>query len=186
MLIAARRGDQEAAYDFYKGACSVLVKFLYVPWGDAEDLVQEVIIKALDPRQPFINMGRTAAWLRQLARRELVRRRRAAVWALESLKSYPQSADCDPGSDELIQRLQAALKEAIDGLDEKHRDAIVLRERGRSIREISMLLGRPERTIKHHLRTGRTRIALYLKGHYPEVYASYEWYLGRFLEVSDE
>jgi RNA polymerase sigma factor (sigma-70 family) len=121
--------------------------------GDAEEAVQEALIRAHGALERGAEVRSVSAWLRQIARNA----------ALSLLRSRPRNVDChwegvtDAGLD---QRLALGeLREALDALAPRQREAIVMRElEGRSYAEIADRLGTSPGAVRQLL--NRARIAI--------------------------
>lgn len=94
LVAAAQSGDREAFARLYQRYARMVHGILLarVPASDAEDLVQDVFLRALEKVGQLRNPGAFGAWLGTLARnraRDFLRRRRSAA----SLDEEPAGAD---------------------------------------------------------------------------------------------
>jgi RNA polymerase sigma factor (sigma-70 family) len=131
--------------EVYRATYGELVRFLYRKVWDAErarDLAQEVFVRALrhQPENP-------RAWLFHVAgnlARDEARRAQARRHHLQLLRSDPATAPsvAPEITDEMDrnERIQA-VRDALEQLGERDRDALLLREAGLSYSEIAMELG---------------------------------------------
>lgn len=147
--------------------------------AEAEDLVQQVFIKAYENAGKFRGQARVSTWLYRIAANAAIeRRRRRRTVGLDDVHplgsdalapsanleaevrsgwaSRPAMASTDFEADPevAVQRraLQGRLNEALEELSPTQRLAFVLRHwEGMSIREIAELLDAAEGTVKSHL-----------------------------------
>lgn len=123
---------------------------------EADDVVQETLVRALRYRHAFDPGRELAPWLRRTAYRAFLdgqslaeRRRRLRP---EARPDAEAAADLVARSD-LLSTLLARLS-AVE------RDVLVrFHERGESVREIAARLGMPAGTVKSHLHRARRRLA---------------------------
>lgn len=124
--------------------------------GEAEDLVQETLVRALRARGSFDPERALAPWLRRILLRLWIdQRKRADRRAGPLPASESLAARSEPGleSAEELERLLARLapieRELLTGF---HRD-------GLSIRELAARHALPEGTVKSHLHRARRELA---------------------------
>jgi len=161
----ARSGDRQALVRLYEGHKSGLLGFLFKTCGDqqlAEDAFQEVWIKVMraigtyDPERSSFR-----SWLYRIAhnaaidllRREATRRgpELDAPVGENGQRAIDFVRSTVRGPDENTERgrMLDAVKEALDGLAEPRRAAVLLRhQQGFSYPEIAEALGVPEGTAK--------------------------------------
>lgn len=168
----ARQGDRDAFGElvnrYMKRSYRAALSLVGSP-DDALDLSQEAFARAfrarrkLDPERPFY------AWLYQILRRlcfNFVRDRQtrthklreASAWMVESRRAEAAQGHPDRAMemDEARHRLAAAM----EGLPEREREALVLKEfEGLRYREIASLLGIPIGTVMSRLYAARRRLA---------------------------
>ncbi len=138
----------------------------------AEDLAQEAFVKAYTGLASFRRGSSFYTWLYSIAvnqvRSEFRRRGARGGGRTASLDapgrdgaSLPEPAARGPGpADEAARRDDAALlHEAIDGLDEEFRVAVVLRDlQGLSYEEISVATGAPVGTVRSRIHRARASL----------------------------
>jgi RNA polymerase sigma-70 factor (ECF subfamily) len=138
---------------------------------DAEDLVQEVLIKAYDRRREITSFEALGAWLGRVmynqfiddTRRDARSRFRLvplddhlpAVEIAESLRS-PRAT---PGEAWEQDALQAALATALQALSLEHRTVVLMHDaEGYTLEEIQTITGIPIGTVKSRLHRARSRL----------------------------
>lgn len=147
--------------------------------SEAEDLVQQVFIKAHDNAAKFRGEAQVSTWLYRIAvNAALERRRRRRTVGIEDVHPLGSDAlaptanldaevrsgwghrpamagsnfDADPEVATERRSIQARVDEALEELSPTQRLAFVLRHwEGMSIREIAEVLGAAEGTVKSHL-----------------------------------
>ena len=123
---------------------------------DAEDVAQEVFIKAYINLRDFDVGLKFSSWLYRIAHNETVNHFRRA-------KSRPQTVDLDVQDENLIDRLASdpelqlsidrrtdagLVRDVLDGLDPKYREVLMLRFlEEKDYREISDILQKPMGTV---------------------------------------
>lgn len=127
---------------------------------DAEDVAQEVFLRARRAFASLRHRERFRSWLVRTAFRLALdhqrarRRRREEVLALET--AAPASLEDDAARRELVEQVGRA----VDALPEKLRIVTVLAAiRGHDLREVSRLLELPEGTVKSRLHLARKALA---------------------------
>jgi RNA polymerase sigma-70 factor (ECF subfamily) len=139
-----------------------LVRFLYRRIGDqarAEDLAQEAFVRALEhqPEKPRAWLFTVAANLaRDEGRRGAVRRRHLTL-----IKAEAQARPPEPGPDVALERGEKIRKvrQALDQLSERDREALLLWEEGFDYDEIARVLGLARGSIGTTLARARRRLA---------------------------
>lgn len=125
---------------------------------DALDVSQTAFLKAYDNLRQFKPSYRFFSWLFRIAMNEaldLVSRRRLITELEPEIPAPGAGPEAQAWGNETSRRLQAALME----LTPSYRAVIVLRHlHGLSYREISGVVGAPERTVKSRLFTARQRL----------------------------
>ncbi len=123
--------------------------------GEAEDVAQEVFVEGFEQLGQLRDRGAFGAWIRRIAWRRAIDRRRLARFRFvhESSEREP-----DPRGDETEEKL--SVKQALERLGERERSAIhMFYWLGMSIAEIARALSMPEGTIKSDLSRARTKLA---------------------------
>ena len=125
---------------------------------EAEDVVQETFIRAslhLDRYQPGTSLK---SWLAQIAInlcRDRARRRKFRQKLADTLRHFAQfAAPAMPNPEDrlILNETQRGLRAAIDRLDEKHREPVLLRyQQGLSVPEIAQALNTNVGTIHSRL-----------------------------------
>jgi len=125
-------------------------------FGDADDLVQESLARALRSQGSFLpEAGGLDAWLMTIAFR---------AWLDDRARRFPQAlGDGDVEIAAPSCRLPEVREEvaaAMRVLPEVERDVLLRFHRdGQSIAEIAVALAKPEGTVKSHLHRARARLA---------------------------
>jgi RNA polymerase sigma-70 factor (ECF subfamily) len=125
--------------------------------ADVEDLVQEVMARALRSRHTFDEERELGPWLRRTALRAYIDQRLSLQRAPRPL----DARDAEPAAhapDELSQR--DSVEHLLARLEPNERDVLLRFHRdGASIREIAAALSTPEGTIKSLLSRARRKLA---------------------------
>jgi RNA polymerase sigma-70 factor (ECF subfamily) len=125
---------------------------------DARDLTQTVFIKAYRNLERFDRRHRFFSWVYRIMMNEAInhlRARRPQEMLEEGLLAPGDTPDRHFERAQVDERV----RRAVMLLEEDHRDVIVLRHfLLRSHREMSALLGIPEKTVKSRLHTARQRL----------------------------
>lgn len=140
--------------------------------AEAEDLVQEVLIKAYGRRQELAGIEALGPWLDRVLYNRFIddtrtqRRKRLRVVSLDSGDDAPEpvSSEPDPGraaEDQLdISRLRAALAE----LSLDHRTVLLMHDsEGYKLEEIQKITSIPVGTLKSRLHRARARLRALLE-----------------------
>jgi RNA polymerase sigma-70 factor (ECF subfamily) len=127
---------------------------------DAEDVTQEVFVKAYRAFRQLRDRERFRAWVVRMTfrmalnRQRANRRRTAREQGSDGLVDMPAAQSTQDGGDPTEQ-----LWRAIDSLSEKLRRVVVLASiEGRNLREVGLLLGVPEGTVKSRLFLARKEL----------------------------
>ncbi len=127
--------------------------------SDAEDILQETLIKVLKTKPEFQNQAHEKAWLITVASN-----------LSKNKISYNKLRDTDELNEELIARDREDLSfvwDAVKSLPEKFREVIHLfYQEGYSTKDIAEILGRNESTVRSDLKRGRERLKVVLKEAY--------------------
>ena len=125
---------------------------------DAMDATQSAFAKAYEKLDSFDPAHRFFSWIYRIAINEAInlakRKRRESP-----LELTPASTGAGP--EESLSRLEArrSVERALSGLSAEYRSVVVLKHiEGFSYREISGILGIPEKTVKSRLFTARQRL----------------------------
>lgn len=168
-----RRGDA-AAFDQLVGrhmrrAFSVAYRLLGQR-EDAEDLVQEAFLAALEKIDTFQSGRPFAPWLfRILVNRGLNARKSHALRRTEEIPDFVASSGASPEREAERAELRGRLREALDELPERQRAVVELFElEGFSGPEIAEILEMPDGTVRWHLHRARRALREALAPFFPE------------------
>jgi RNA polymerase sigma-70 factor (ECF subfamily) len=176
LIDLARRGDQEAFADLvrtYRGRIHRLVYRLLRDADEADDVTQEVFVKAWFRLESYKGQSAFFTWLYRVAVNA------AADWRKKWTKRKGRSIDEGPlGSAGLLdegprpdrlaegRELGRRLEEALSELPEKYRTILVLREyEGLSYEELARVLAVRKGTVESRLFRARERLRLLLASH---------------------
>ncbi len=132
----------------------------------AEDAVQETLVAALE--RPEAGRSSLRGWLGTVLRNRVRQEERARA-RREGRERAPRAASTAPSAGETSERLelQALVLEAVRGLEEPYRTAIVQRFfDGRPPREIARALGIPVKTVNTRLERGLAKLRARLDGRF--------------------
>jgi len=148
--------------DLYRSTFPDLVRFLHRKVWDAErarDLAQEAFVRALrhEPKRPRAWLFQVAANLARDEARMVIRRKKHLVL----LKAEVEARDEVPDpSQEMAERERWGLvREALDALSEKDREALLLWDAGQSYTEIAKHTGLAVGAVGTTLARARRRLA---------------------------
>lgn len=149
--------------DLYRSTFEDLVRFLHRKVWDAErarDLAQEAFVRALEhePRKPRAWLFQVAANLARDEARTVIRRKKHLV-LLKSEAEARKDSGKDPSSELLERERWAMVREALDSLSEKDREALLLWDAGQSYTEIANELGLAVGAVGTTLSRARRRLA---------------------------
>jgi RNA polymerase sigma-70 factor (ECF subfamily) len=134
---------------------------------DAEDITQEVFIKAYVSIGAFRNDASVDTWLYRIATNLVIDRFRRGKRAPQTVPVLDDEEDplhelpatergSDPAAQAQLAELQAEVKRALAGLPPKLRSAIVMHDlEGLSYEEVAAAVGCPVGTVKSRLFNGR-------------------------------
>lgn len=133
---------------------------------EAEDVTQDALVEVYRNLHRFEGRSRLRSWILGVAANVCRSRRRSRIFGPhreppddEMLRELP---DCSAGQEEALARseLQAAVKQAIDGLGPEHRCVVTLRDmEGLSYQEIADALQIPVGTVRSRLHNARALLA---------------------------
>jgi len=140
----------------------------------AEDLLQEIFIKTyihLNEYDPFLQFS---SWIYRIAHNEIVsyfrkEKRRPSVLSKDELLSLFEniSDDGDQLTHETLQHSAKEIQGALDRLEPKYRDVIVLKFfEEKSYEEISDILLIPQGTVATLINRSKKKIKIYLENSY--------------------
>ena len=142
--------------------------------ADAEDLVQDVLVKLYARRAELSSIEELSPWLGRVLYNQFVdaqRRSKRRRLSLVDTDAYDHSATQDsPASDPQAQTEQSLdisrLHEALQSLSEEHRTVVLLHDaEGYTLTEIQRVTGVPVGTLKSRLHRARARLREILREH---------------------
>jgi RNA polymerase sigma-70 factor, ECF subfamily len=158
LVARAQKGDRwafEQLVDRHQHRLFTLAARLLGSRDDAADAVQEAFIRAWLGLSSFRRDARFSTWLYRICLNAAHDQR--AKRRTSPLEEAPEPAD--PRDEFLASELSGALQQALDGLDEDYRAAVVLYDvLGCSYGEIAELTGVAEGTVKSRIFRGRQRL----------------------------
>jgi len=127
---------------------------------DAEDVAQEAFSRAYRSFRQLRDRDRFRAWLVRMTWRLAIDRQRSNRRRASRDQEYAAPAPGETAADSLVERERATqLWQAIDALPEKLRVVVVLAAiEEQDIREVALLLGLPQGTVKSRLFHARKRL----------------------------
>lgn len=137
--------------------------------ADAQDLAQEVFLKAFERRNQLRDPARAAGWLMRIASNTAIDFRRSRS-PERTAEPWDESADLGPRSptpEQIFARSEneRRLHEALRLLSPKERAAIVLRDlEGVSGPEVARMLGCSAITVRTHIASARIKLRRYFQG----------------------
>lgn len=149
--------------DLYRTTFPDLVRFLHRKVWDAErarDLAQEAFVRALqhEPKKPRAWLFQVAANLARDEARTVIRRKKHLV-LLKSEAESREGSMKDPSAELAEKERWAAVRESLDSLSEKDREALLLWDAGQSYTEIARQLGLAVGAVGTTLARARKRLA---------------------------
>lgn len=148
-------------------------------WGsglDAEDLTQDVFLKAYRNASTFNRDSSLSTWLYRIARNtvyDALRRRKvrqvfSVIWPVGTDEQPAEFASEETDDEQMdVREVQNMVREAIAGLNEPYRSLIIWKELEElPYREIAEITGEPEGTLKSRVFYARKQLreALLKKG----------------------
>ena len=137
--------------------------------ADAEDIVQEVITRALGELERLATLDSPGAWLQRVQYRLFVdqarRRARSPVVATADPLDPGQYASAAPGPDELTEEIERRqqLARVWGRLERKERALLGLHAEGYSLAELAEITGVSRNAVGVRLHRARARLARLLK-----------------------
>ncbi len=176
-LEAARSGDIRAQQELSRALTPRLQAFarrcLSLNLHDAEDNAQEVLLRAMDPATPFVNLGYTFSWLTKIARRHALKAQRQINPRLVESKPEPLDASHKSSMADQARALQETFEDAIAELAPKERDALLTEHASDVARQHEV----SERAVYMWQRAARGSIARYVRLNRPDLYDEYQRYM---------
>ncbi len=183
LMVAVQKGDNIAfdqlVYKYHKPIVSFIYRFVNSP-AIAEELAQDVFLRAFRARHSYEPRARFAAWIYRIATnvglKEARRRQRMRLWSRDHGSPEDSHGEeesvRDPSPDAERQMLTSELEQAVRGairsLPTKEQAALILRRyEDLSYREIAEIMACTEAAVKTYIHRGklhlRDRILPYLK-----------------------
>ena len=149
--------------DLYRSTFPDLVRFLHRKVWDAErakDLAQEAFVRALrhEPNRPRAWLFQVAANLARDEARTVIRRKKHLV-LLKGEAEALEAAVQDPQAELAERERWTQVREALDALTEKDREALLLWDAGQSYTEIARHTGLAVGAVGTTLSRARRRLA---------------------------
>jgi len=157
LISAARNGEQEAIrelYQAYRGPIWTLIVYMVGDPLQAQDVLQNVFMKAFGGLRSFRFQARFFTWIYRIALNECRNHRRKRVVPLVPLETILGSRDeIDPTTaSEGSGEYQTILREAVKRLPEKMREVVLLKYReDLSYEEMSGIIGCAPGTVASRL-----------------------------------
>ncbi len=171
LMEAYLAGDVSAFEQLLARHADRLFRFILRRTGDrqlAEDLFQEVLLRVVRRASSFQGQSKLTTWLYTIARNACIDAGRRAKHRNHARLDQPLRSD-DKGGATLLDRVadkgpspadgvrdrrfKEALQGALDALPEEQRDVFIMRElQGLKFREIAVVMGVPENTVKSRMR----------------------------------
>ncbi|MBI3988174.1 MAG: sigma-70 family RNA polymerase sigma factor [candidate division NC10 bacterium] len=166
LLEACRRGDQEAFKGFvlkYQHQIFSVAFRMLRDQAEAEDVAQEVFLKAFSALGGFRGESKLSTWLYRITSRlclnRLKARKKDAARLLQDDPVLMENSPTPPDRALEERELRALLERELQGLSEEQRIVLVLRDiQGLSYEEIAFVLGIELGTVRSRLH--RARMAL--------------------------
>ena len=149
--------------DLYRSTFPDLVRFLHRKVWDAErakDLAQEAFVRALrhEPKRPRAWLFQVAANLARDEARMVLRRKKHLVLLRGETQSREEAVK-DPAEEMDERERWGKVRDALDALSEKDREALLLWDAGQSYTEIANQLGLAVGAVGTTLARARRRLA---------------------------
>ncbi|MDZ7372649.1 MAG: sigma-70 family RNA polymerase sigma factor [candidate division KSB1 bacterium] len=178
----SREGDVHAFRMVYEAYKKPLFTFIYRMTGnrhDAEDLLQDVFVKAYRRLRSFEERSCFSTWLFSIAKHETVSflrktaRRNGLRNQLEEKAGWENDVQVplleDPEGEVLGRETEAVLQGALGSLPESYRAAFILGViEGLPYEEVGQILGCSVANVKSRVFRARARLARWLARYYPE------------------
>jgi len=160
-------GLHERMMAYQEDVFRVCLGFARNPW-DAEDLSQEVYLKAFRTAAKIHDPGALRTWLLRIARNTCLDHQKKSRFFRLFLRSVnPSDIRAAPDPHDRVQTNErlARLKEAVRRLPVKQREVFVLREYGHlSYAELAKTLDIREGTVMSRLNRGRKAVEDFMRG----------------------
>lgn len=169
LVLRARDGDGEAfeaLVRMHLRAAYTVALGVTNDAADAEDVVQDAFVSALERIEDCKDPDRFSGWLLAIVRNRALNFRRAqSVRAATPLTDLELPSTANPEQDASRAQLRADLSEALAQLTELQRQVVLLHDlQGYKHREIGDALGISEGASRFHLSTARAALRAELNG----------------------
>lgn len=179
LIAGCRAGERDALETLIKKYQPAVLRVCVSLLGasEVEDLVQDVFIKVLKKIRDFEGRSALFTWIYEIAVnrcRDELRRRKRHRWF--SLNDMPQETLAQIPLDEIsaserleTQELRGQLRRALDTLEPKYRELVVLRDlEGLSYEEVAQISGIEMKLVKSRLYQARQILATKMKRYFEE------------------
>jgi RNA polymerase sigma-70 factor (ECF subfamily) len=174
LISRSREGDAAAVetlvHTYREPIFRLAISLLDDP-AEADEATQDAFVAAIDRLHTFRGEASFTTWLYAIALnvcRGRLRKRRGRERLLGVLQSLfrAERDSVEPPEQAVIQReTGAALRQAIDTLDERQREVIILRYYHElRLEDIAQIAGVSDRTIRNRLHSAHERLRFLLKG----------------------
>jgi RNA polymerase sigma factor (sigma-70 family) len=159
----------------------------------AEDLAQEALIRAMNPRVPAANLEIAPfGWLMKVARRLRDPRGRPMLPLRDDDARAPDVHA--PDQPEARAFFFLAFQQALEKLSAEEREAVGLLARRvpggqlkkRTGREIAQLMGKGESSVAKYLHSARGKIVKHFRVYHPGLYEEHGVYFRKFFEAQND
>ncbi len=162
LMLAYRDGDSGAFECLYHRHKDALFTFLYRGCGQpnvVEEVAQETWEAVINAASRYTPSAKFRTWLFQIGRRRMADHWRRVPQQESPLQeaAEPVAPATGPGDEDYTAFEQRVLR-AVGELPADQRDALLLREQGFSLADISAITGAASETVKSRLRYGRTQL----------------------------
>jgi RNA polymerase sigma-70 factor, ECF subfamily len=171
-------GDFNILVNRYKNRLMNFVFRFVKDFDTSEDIVQETFMRVYRKRHEYKAIANFSTWIftiaGNLAKSELRRRKRWKFFSIDGFGEEEKTFEIPDSSMEpdralSINNIEKSLQVAIDSLQAKYKQALILRDvEGMSYQEISEIAGVPVGTVKSRVNRARLKVQKKLKGHTPD------------------
>ncbi len=166
LVTLARAGDQTALGQLFirfRPAVTAIIRRRISDEADAQELCQDVFIKAMQKLDQLREPAAFPGWLRSIAVRQSInylQRRKTFVVSDTDVVDRTVGKDRSPVDDVLVAERNSQLRAGLDSLGDLDRQTLVaFYLRGQSLIEMADAFEAPVGTIKRRLHTARKRLA---------------------------
>ena len=173
LLLAVRAGDRQALETLLARHQAQIYRFglkMCRDPDDAQDVLQETLLQAARGVREFRGASSLSTWLYAIARNFCIKKRRRSKFAHERERSLDTdlvakagelAADSRSNPEEALasRQVERVLERAIDALDPKYREVLILRDvEGLAAAEVAEVLGLRVAAVKSRLHRARLQI----------------------------